>query len=718
LSLSEFLRTLRRHLAPHRAEVAGIVGAVTADVAFKIAWPLSFRVLIDQAVAGHDRSLLWSCLAALAGGVVAVTAAALLRDGLFARTAASVAHEIRTGLFDHLQRLSIGFHARARSADLLTRFSADLAAAEMALTWVSASLFLNLLNVLVSASVLLALDARLAAASLVGLAACALAPRSIAARVTRAGMEKKRWDSELAQMAQENLATQPAVKAFGLQELAVAEFQAHSAQAVAPARRFFFLTHVMERAPNALILATEVVVIGTGILLVFRGELTVGAIVAFQALFLNLASSVDGLASVLPVLFQALPGVQRIEELRGVPADEPRDPTEDVPRALSAGAALELRGVTFGYGEHPVLQELDLSVPAGTHVALVGGSGSGKSTVIALLLRFHEAQHGSIAFNGRVVRDLPRATLRARMGVVFQESVLLDRSIRENIRLGRPGASDADVEAAARAADLHDPVIAMPEGYDTRVGDRGGRLSGGQRQRVAIARALLREPDLLLLDEATSALDPATEEAVNRTLRRVAHGRTVVTVTHRLASITDADQIVVLQAGRIAERGRHEELLARAGVYASLWQKQTGFSYDASAERVDVRAGFLRRYPVLCELELPLLEQLATRFTTELHPPGRVVVQEGDPGDRFYVIVRGRLGVSHGEAELPEAVLEDGDHFGEVALLRDVPRTATVRTLGHSVLLSLQRHHFQELVRRAPAVLERLLRPRGRAVTG
>jgi ATP-binding cassette subfamily B protein len=227
---------------------------------------------------------------------------------------------------------------------------------------------------------------------------------------------------------------------------------------------------------------------------------------------------------------------------------------------------------------------------------------------------------------------------------------------------------------------------------------------------VAIARALIRNPDLLILDEATSALDPATEEAVNRTLRNVARGRTVVTVTHRLASITEADHVCVFQAGRVVERGRHEELVDRGGVYARLWHKQTGFPYSPAAERVEVRPEMLRRYPVLCELDAPLLEELAVRLTTETHPPDRVVVQEGDPGDRFYVIARGRLRVSRADGlqDVPVAVLEDGDHFGEVALLQNVPRTATVRTLGWCVLLSLQRHHFQDLVRKVPGVVARL----------
>jgi ATP-binding cassette subfamily B protein len=293
-------------------------------------------------------------------------------------------------------------------------------------------------------------------------------------------------------------------------------------------------------------------------------------------------------------------------------------------------------------------------------------------------------------------------SLRAQIGVVFQESFLFDTTIRENIRLGRPAATDAEVEAAARSAELDEFVSSLPQGYETMVGERGGRLSGGQRQRIAIARAIIRDPSILILDEATSALDPATEAALNATLARLAVGRTTVAVTHRLAAARDADVLVVLDHGRIVETGTHDELLAARGLYRELWDRQSGFVLRDDGDTARVTPERLGRVPILAGLDEQLLRDAAELFTTEHIPAGRVVVVEGDPGDDFYLVVRGRLAVTHGGTKV--AVLEDGDYFGEIALLRRVPRTATVTSEVPSVLLSLAHEHFDALLERAPGV--------------
>jgi ATP-binding cassette subfamily B protein len=222
------------------------------------------------------------------------------------------------------------------------------------------------------------------------------------------------------------------------------------------------------------------------------------------------------------------------------------------------------------------LSGVDVRIPKGSHTALVGASGSGKSTVLNLLLRFYDPTKGQVLFDGRDIRTGTQDSLRNQMGMVFQDSFLFNATILDNIRMGRPEASEAQVEAAARAAEIHDFIAALPQGYHSVVGERGSQLSGGQRQRLAIARALVRDPAILILDEATSALDYATEAAVNATLLKVAKNRTVITVTHRLGTAAMAHHLVVLDKGRVVERGTHDELLARAGVYAALWHNQMG----------------------------------------------------------------------------------------------------------------------------------------------
>ncbi len=471
-----------------------------------------------------------------------------------------------------------------------------------------------------------------------------------------------------------------------------------------------FLAYLMERTPNIGVLAFNLIVIGVGGWLAFEGRMSVGALVSFQALFLNLAHNVEGLTWVIPHLVQASAGMQRIEELLSErPQVEDRPGAGALPRL---SASIRFDAVDFAYSAGRAgLRDLDLEIPAGSFVAFVGSSGSGKSTVLNLLMRFYDPDRGGVRFDGTDLREVTQESLRAQIGVVFQDSFLFNTTVRENIRMGRPEAADEDVIEAAKLAGLHEAMAAMPDGYDTVVGERGALLSGGQRQRVAIARALLRSPALLALDEATSALDPATEAAINETVRRLRAGRTVISVTHRLASVVDADGIFVLRDGRLVEAGTHLSLLAQHGEYRGLWEKQSGFSFSADGDRVAISTERLRLLPILSDLEDPLLAELAQCFATELYSQAREVIQEGDPGDRFYLVARGRLEVlkNNGTGEASRvATLADGDHFGEVALLRDAPRNATVRTLTPAVLLSLSRGQFTRLIARYPDIRARL----------
>jgi ATP-binding cassette, subfamily B, bacterial len=449
-------------------------------------------------------------------------------------------------------------------------------------------------------------------------------------------------------------------------------------------------------------------VIAAGVLLVFQKELTLGALVALHTIYMHISFSVNALTKVVPVILRSMGGLQRIEELLA----EPRDETEQADVVLKEpfSSAIKFQNVSFAYtGDQLTLNSINLTIPRGFYVAFVGPSGCGKSTILNLLLRFYEPNSGTVYFDGEDARKIETESLRTRMAVVFQESILLNASIRENIALGRPDATEEEIRAAAQAAEMHDSIVRMPEGYETRVGERGALLSGGQRQRIAIARALLRNPDILILDEATSALDPETEHAINETLGRVAQGRTVISVTHRLSSANRADCIFLLRDGSIVEQGKHEHLMKKNGAYARLWQKQSGFTFEE--ERARVQTARLKSYPIFETVQTDILEEMSRLFVTESYPAGSTVVREGSSGDRFYLIARGQVSVHkmglHGE-ERKIAVLEDGDYFGEIALIRNVPRSATIRTLTDSVFLTLHRDVFSNLLERSPEMRQAL----------
>src|SRR5437667_6157898 len=477
-------------------------------------------------------------------------------------------------MFSHLQRLSMDFFARAQTGNIVAHFSSDLVDIEKGLTSRLSDAVLALIGLIVNVPLLFVLEWQLALLFVAALPLIIVGTRAFTPRVSRANYQLKQDQGQLASTVHESVRAQPVVKVFGLQDSVLASFRQQLAGIARSTVRANFLTLLVGTASSLGVLLVQLVALGAGALLALHGHLTVGALVAFMSLLSSVNKDAYNLTKkVVPSFITATGGLQRIEDLL---SQRPR--IVDARRAQSLPRlAKEIRfeDVSFSYtGEQLQLNHVSFTILAGEMVAFVGPSGAGKRTILSLLARFYDVAAGAVTIDGHDLRRVTQESLRAQMGFVFQDTFLFNATIRDNIRMGKLDATTAEVEAAARAAEIHDLIMRLPRGYDTPTGELGALLSGGQRQRIAIARAIIRDPAMLILDEATSALDPATETAIMATFRRLARNRTVVAVTHRLAAIHSADRIFVGDSGRVVEDGQHDELLQRRGLYHELWGKQ------------------------------------------------------------------------------------------------------------------------------------------------
>jgi ATP-binding cassette subfamily B protein len=573
--LARFVSRGVQWLRPYRGEAALIALGLVLEASFTASVPLAFRLLIDRAIVPRDTALLMALVSALAVGVVLVAAAGLARDYLYARVCSRILRDLRAQMFDHMHRLSPDdVNAGVRDAEA-AHFSTDLAAIEHAIVSAVPWALLPALDVLVGTALLFLLDWQLALIAVLVFPLSLVGPRFVAPRATRASYERKSRESDMLREVQENLDARRLIRAFGLESSMRGRFSRRLSDLLAASTRTAFLGALVERSAGIGILLLQVVVIGVGALMTFDGRLTIGTLVAFQTLFMTVSWSLSYVTQYVPNLVLASGGWQRIDELL---AAEPL--VRDRPGAHALpGIAGEIRfdHVVFGFpGRPPILNGLDLSLTAGERVAIVGPVGSGKSTVLRLLGRLADPDAGRVLIDGVDLREVTQQSLRGQIGLVFQDTAMVDASIRDSIRMGKPGATDSEVEAVASLIGLHRLVEMLPCGYDTMVGSCGEQLSGGQRQLVAIARAVIRDPAILLLDEPTSALDAESDQLVRLAIDLVSRGRTVVAVTHRLSLAIDADRVFVLEEGRLAEQGSHDDLLAAGTVYSRLWQQHLG----------------------------------------------------------------------------------------------------------------------------------------------
>ncbi|KQW22568.1 multidrug ABC transporter ATP-binding protein [Afipia sp. Root123D2] len=557
------------------------------ETLFNVIMPLSLKYLIDDALGEEDFQALYTILSVLAVAGIMTSIVAVWYERWDARLTAGVISDVRTKLFDHVQNLPAAYFGCTKRGEILSRFSVDMAGYESSVKYFANSAMLPMLELIAGIGLMIWLNWQLAAVALLIFPITLIGPRMLTPKAVHANYQQKVNESAILGVVQENIAAQMVVKAFGLQRKAFGWFRFRNDLARQTMADATFLSTMVERTVTISVLLLHLIVLAIGAYLATKGQITIGTFVTFESAFWEISYNIGHLMHFIPTAIQAAASVRHMEELLDEPTrggDRPGAP--DLPR-ITDNIAFER--VTFAYegSDTNVLDGLSLKLKAGKHIAIVGPSGSGKSTLLNLILRLYMPSEGKVTIDGVDIRKVTRDSLRASMAVVFQENMLFNMSIRENIRLGKEGATDKEVEVAAKKAEIHRHIMSLPQKYDTLVGERGDTLSGGQRQRIAIARAIIRDPSVLLLDEATSALDQTTEAAINRTLLKVAKGRTMIFSTHRLTSVVDMDEIIVISGGQAIERGSHKELLAKGGVYRRLWDDQLHKSHHGDDDDDD-----------------------------------------------------------------------------------------------------------------------------------
>ncbi len=570
------LRQLWPFIRPHRSLAIGWLVFLGISSGASLTLPMAFRYIIDRGFGHSSLGVINTTFVGLFGVALVLAFATAARYYCITLLSERALASLRDKLYSHLISLDVGFFEKSRVGELTSRLSADTEVVQ-ALIGSGVSIALRSAVMLLGAAIAMVWTAP----SLAGLTALVIPGVMLpilvfGRRVQKLSRASQDRLADAAAIANETLNAATAVKAYAREDVESGRYASAIYRALATARRRIGMRSLLTMAVIVLVFGAITLVLWVGARHVLQGTMDPGVLGQFVLYAIFAAGSVAGLSEVWGDVLRAAGAMERIGELLAERADIIAPPTP-TPLPRPVRGAIRFEDVTFNYPTRPdaaAIQHFSLDIKPGETVALVGPSGAGKSTVLALLLRFYDPQVGRICIDGIDLRELALDDLRKSIALVPQDTIIFSGSAADNIRFGRQDASDDEVRNAARAAEAHDFISALNDGYAAEMGERGVRLSGGQRQRIAIARAILRDAPLLLLDEATSALDAQSEAAIQQALERLEKGRTTVVIAHRLATVKRADRIVVMDGGRIVAQGTHEDLLAEGGLYAELARLQ------------------------------------------------------------------------------------------------------------------------------------------------
>ena len=586
-SMRRSLKLVAPDVAPHRALILFGVLALLLEVAFRVLEPWPLKIVVDAVTAfrGAKVSHQPASVELLIGcGVVLLLIVGLralsnyLATICFALVGSRAATSLRARVFRHVQGLSQQFHARNRSADTVQRIVGDVARMQEVAITAGMPLMANVATLLVMVVVMFVLDPLLASVVLVAIVAFAVTSGPTSRKITDASRQTRKGEGHLANTAQESLASIRVVQAYGLENMVEKNFTSANRTSLREGVRSRRYAARLERTTDVIVgLATAIVLVGGG-LRVMQGAMSPGDLVLFTTYLRTTMKPLRDMAKYTGRIARASASGERVADLMEITPDVV---TPDMPvRPNVVMGAVQFDRVITEYDGVEVLRGLSLDIRPGERVAIIGPSGAGKSTLVSLLVRSIDPVSGCVRLDGHCLTDLDLTQLRASISLLHQEAVLFTGTIRENIRMGRGDATDAEVEAAARAANAHDFIMEQPNGYDTVVGERGGTLSGGQRQRIAIARALLRRSPVVVLDEATTGLDPEAASLVLDAIDRLAAGRTTLAVTHDAEVALRATRVVWIEDGRIRLDATPEELIATSDVFRA-WVQASGRDMDS-----------------------------------------------------------------------------------------------------------------------------------------